>query len=397
MGCKYYLDLEGNKIVLDGDEELTRYVRENIEGNENTLKIKHSKVSGTPAQNEILNALESVSGYNEGIENPYKFLERQHLVKGKMQYLVPVFIDENYKQNYIKQNPNLPLNEVEKILKEQEESNDYTKILSIKLGATFRKILNLENKNIFYDNKPIIDDITNIVNDIVKWNTKKESSFIINDEDKDKHILSIYNLLKKEAKSIIDKNGILLVGQSLSVSDNLLNPEVQMNASADILAIGDQGNTTIYDIRVSEEPHNKWDTEKKRHADYLLGIKRQLLSNFIDTSATGLEILNIVIPKNGKIFDLNSISLISGIRRHDYSESFNEELRYEKGNISIILRELLPAVLPKNKRTSTTIVDDTSALLNRIFPKHNFRSRLETNPENVIKNAIKNSREDSKV
>jgi len=87
------------------------------------------------------------------------------------------------------------------------------------------------------------------------------------------------------------------------------------------------------------------------------------------------------MPKRGAGLDSETVSI----------------LNYSKGTATLLLRKLLPASLPETKKASTTLVKDTSDLLNTIFPTYKFRSKIETTAENMYKNALKRGINSSEV
>jgi hypothetical protein len=96
--CKYYLNIDGKSVVLDGDFELTDYIKNNIISDGVNVKhnIKHSAVITNDQQKSLDIFSKIINAFDPDSSNAYKFLSEEHLIRGKSQLLVPLFIRENY-------------------------------------------------------------------------------------------------------------------------------------------------------------------------------------------------------------------------------------------------------------------------------------------------------------
>lgn len=407
--CKYYLDLNGRYVTLDGDKELVDYVKTNLtEEAQPKFKVKYS-LNATDAQNSTIEALKRVSTYNDpvGDSNPYAFLKRSHDgAKSKDGLLVLQFNSEEYKVK-LREEIEAELKGASKELIDTElkvrlATNAFMEELSISFKKIFKNRFNDYAKKYVKNTEA---EIKETVIRILKFNAVLQGiTPNYTEENIDAFTQQILETIDSKISYLKDLNGILKVSQNISVREDSINKQVSMSAIADIMNIDKQGVPHLFEIKISERPYEKWDSEKKKHTDYLLGIKRQLLANFVDTSSTTLNILNIVIPKlpNGTL-NINGITIRSDIERTmpRRGQSLNSEavsiLNYDKGTATLLLRKLLPASLPEIKKTSTTLVKDTSDLLNTIFPTYKFRSKIETTAESMYKNALKRGANSSEV
>lgn len=408
--CKYYLELDGRSITLNGDKELSEFIKDNIKDEASPkFKVKYS-LTANNEQNKTLDALTKVSEYisstiDPNENSPYKFLTKKQNIRGKEEFLVPVFDSVNYEKELKEDIREELKGATEEVInaefKLRLKTNKFMETLSISLGSIFRNRLNYKlgktTKSSRYDIKEIVKEILKF-NDSIHKNPLEHK-----DEEIDDYSKKILDVIDNKIQALIDSSGIIKVNQSISVRDSIFNSDTHMSAASHILNIDDDGICHIFEIKTSEKPYQSWDTAKKRHTDYILGIKRQLLSNFVDTSKTTLNILNITIPKmiDGSL-GINGISIYSDIERTSFKELSTlgdkvEALNYTKGPVTTLLRKLLPSKLVTDKKISSKLVEDTSNFLKQVFPTYEFKSKLIAEVEPIVKNAIKNSKDQSEV
>lgn len=401
--CKYYLEIDGHSVVLNGDKELTDYIKSNssiLPTGE--LGMKFSIYNKD--QNETIKALDKASQYDVTIENPYTFVEKKHIIKGKEELLVPVFNDVNYRKDLeeeiIKElnnpTPAVLKNELEKRL----EMDSFMKKLSIDLGAIFRARLKAKlnvKTNFNSDLKKVIIDIILFNDKILKTTTNITDDLIQSYSDK------ILKALDVGVNDLIDLNGVLKVNQNISVNSSIINDTVKMSASVNVLNIDDRGVPHIFELKVSEKRYDEWSSPKKRTTDYILGIKRQLLGNFTDVSKTTLNIINIVIPKESNgVLNLNAISVGQKIERSRAKEISGVEnsvdpLNYINGPMTSLLRTLLPSSPVISNTETSTLVKDTKDLIGLVFPKYQIKTKLVLDPEVIIERNIKRARNQKEI
>lgn len=411
--CKYYLNLNGTRVTLNNDKELSDYITLNLVSNKAEFKVKYSLLE-TQGQTETLEALKGVSEYTSEestgmkVSTPYSFLREEHPINGKMQLLVPKFEDVNYRKELEEQvtaelkgaTKEVIDNEVKLRLK----VNSFLETLSKSFGKVFRQRVNFKQGDSIASYETAIKGI---VVDVLNFNEQlknpKAEPIKISDDAVKEYTKTILNIIDAKIKDLKDLNGILKVNQSLSIHNKVLNDAVDMSSAAHLMNIDEAGVPHIYEIKTSEKPFSQWDPVKKRTTDYILGIKRQLLSNFVDTTDTTLNIINIMIPFKDNAFNLDGFSIFSDIERTREKQFSSgtidtvDALNYVNGPITTRLRELLPASLPMNKQINSELVNKVSTVLNSCFPSYDFKSKLVLQAEPIIKRAIKNCEKQQEV
>jgi hypothetical protein len=411
--CKYYLTLDGHLVILNNDQELTEYISDNIEVNEQTkaLEIKHS-IMLTKGQKEAKDALGKIPAYDTAEKTPYDFIKELHMIRGTEQLLVPSFIEENYRKELTlivsKElgNPDVKSAVVQNEVTRRLAINKEMESLSILLSRVFTERTNFKLGRPSFSKDKLELAAKSILlhnNKVLKIHTPITQTEI---EDYSKKILSRIDVAVDELRN---RGGALFINQSLSVLDVDTNDAVKMTAAAHALSLDEEGVPHLFEVKVSEREFGTWDPVKVRTAEYILGIKRQLLSNYVDTSRSTLNIINIVLPLNDNgTFNINNIIVNSDIELSRRKEGLNknaasdplfavDNLNHIKGPITTLLRTLLPADLPKNKLATSTLVEDTANLLNLAFPKYQLRTKMAVNAEEEIKRKLAESENSKEI
>lgn len=408
--CKYDLNINGVSVTLNGDRELTDFIKENLKENKEGIKFSLTPQSKGEEIFEILKSKPSQRD-TTSTNTPYTFIEKQHLIEGNLSYLVPQFRTEKYKESLrvklksIVPKENLSDKEyAEKLNLEVEEiikTNEVTEKFSIDFARYFRhallKKINPLSKN-SWDN-----ELKGIIKKILEYNNGilgvVES---ITDDQIEKH----FSHIRKEIDNLIDDLTSqewyrLQVGQNVSIDNQLINPDVQMHDLIHILGIKEDGKTDLFEIKVSQNAYDNWDDTKKQKVDYILGIHRQLLGNFIDVSETKLRLIELIITKkevNGKkVFNLDSFTAVQNIERTQddldkiYGGEGTKPLNFTKGKITNRLRALLPANMPISKKVSTGLVEKVTDQLEMIFPKgkYEFKTKSGIDAEKLYNKILK--------
>lgn len=408
--CKYYLEIDGKSIVLNGDFELTDYIKNNIEmiGITPKHKIKHSLITKDQERSiEIFKRITSFDGSKDAF-NPYKFLSKEHLIHGKQKLLVPEFRQENYvlklEEKLKNEHPewtsqNIKV-EIDKILK----ANSFMKDLAYLFKKEFRLRFYTKTgaKTDF-----LTSELPNIIKNIVLYNASLKGIEASEEEIKEavkKYSLAIREHIDSKIEKLLQRESLIIANQDISVRDFSLNSEVEMSALADLISIDENGSPNIFEIAVSSVEYSKWDNVKKDTEDYILGIKRQLLSNYLDVSNSSLSIINIVIPKfdDSELINLDGFSINDDIERafsvnNTATGSTKSQLHYTEGVISANLKLLLPSAIPQSRRPTKEFVASTINDLKIIFPSYEFKSKLTLNVEEEIKRVLKKNENNTEV
>lgn len=412
--CKYYLTLDGHLVVLNNDQELVNYVDDNIDTNKQTeaLEIKHS-LGLSKGQTETESILKKIPGYDKSVKNtPYSFIKELHMIQGSKRLLVESFIDENYRIELSAivaaelKNPDIESKEVQAEVTRRLAINKEMEGLSIILSRVFTEQLN----SVLGRPSSASEEVNEASRRILLHNKRvlKIPGEPTIDEIKDfsKIILERINAAAVELKN---RGGALYVNQSLSVLDTNTNDVVTMTAAAHALSLDEDGVPHIFEVKVSERDFDHWDPVKVRTSEYILGIKRQLLSNYTSTAKTTLNIINIVLPlnENGS-FNINNLIVKSDIELTSRKEQEKEKktadplfvvdkLNYTKGPVTTLLRTLLPSNGVTTKAVSSTLVADTANTLNLLFPKYDLRTKLLVDPETFIKDKLAKAENDKEI
>jgi len=414
--CKYYLNIDGVSVTLNGDRELTDFIKENLKENPEGIKYSLSPQSKGEELVEILNT--KPSQYIKETENtPYKFIEKQHLIEGQLSYLMPQFKSEKYKEilrlKLKNGNPNLSKEEIEYEVNDILKTNDATERFSIEFAKYFRSVLRLKINPLSGVSRD--DQLKGIIKKILEYNYEivngpipKESP--ITDEEIQKYLPRIKKEIDTLIEDIVSQDWYKLqVGQNISINNKLLNPDVEMNDAIHLLGVKEDGKTEIFEIKVSQDSYDHWDDTKKSKVDYILGIHRQLLSNYTDVYETKLRIIEMIITKkevNGKrIFNLDSFTAVQNVERTEddldkvkYGEGV-KPLNFMNGKITNRLRSLLPANMPVSSKISTGLVEKVNEQLETIFPKgsYEFKTKAGIDPDKLYTKILKDQAKLSEV
>lgn len=401
--CKYYITLNGHTLVLNSDQELLSYIENNIEiSQDQKISIKYS-LTGTEAQTKVLSALEKIQPLDFTLPHPYSFIEETHMIKGQLQLLVPKVVDSAYKaelEKMLKIELNNPTPEVLATAVEQKlKADKFMKHLSGEMSKIFRHRLNSIEHKFTFDRSSVntlISEILTFNDSISNTTTQQTPSLLTTLGDK------ILEAIDGQILEILDKKGILVQNQSLTVNDSLINPNIQMSASAHLLDIQEDGSTNLFEIKVSGDPYQKWNSIKKDTTDYILGIKRQLLSNFIDVSTAQLSIINIVIPQDPSgILNINGINIDGTIERTSQSTftraNFIDKLDYNSGGITTLLRTLLPSSKPISLKLDNDFATNVKSTFHKIFPKYEIKTKNIANVDKLIAITIDKAKDNSEI
>jgi hypothetical protein len=260
--CKYYLDLDGRYVTLDGDKELIDYIKTNLtEEAQPKFKIKYS-LDATDAQNVTLEALKRVSSFNDpaGDNNPHAFLKRTYEgVKNKGGFLVLPFNSTEY-QIKLKEQIEAELKGASEELINAElkirlETNAFMEHLSIRFKQIFKNRFNDYSKKYVKDTEAKIKEV---VVEILKFNAALQGiASNYTEENINAFTQQILETIDSKISVLKDLNGILKVSQNISAREDSINTQVNMSAIVDIMNIDKQGVAHLFEIKISEKPYEK--------------------------------------------------------------------------------------------------------------------------------------------
>lgn len=403
MKCDYILKIGSEIVRLKDDKALVEHLRKNpFPSLQGEVFIKESR-HGNTLQNNTLNNLSKSSNYDENDDTPYKFLSSPHKVGNVETTLVLPFNSAEYIE--------ILKSDIKKELGNPTKEVIDNKIATILKTNTLMQDITLDLNKIFQDKiqYPSNDNtelLKQLILKVVEFNNNLTGNKeVLTDDIIKKYSDKIIKTIDLKVQELEDLGGVLQPRQGLSVRDSLINDNFTMSAQAHIVNVDPEGTSHLFELRTSEIPFDLWDKEKKKHTDYVLGIKRQLMSNYVDTSQTSLNIINIVIPKesNGTL-SIGNVYITPTIERTHLTkknstqfEATIDPLDHIQGPMTTLLRNLLPANLPSQNISPTDLIDETTRLLNVAFPGYKIKTKAIAEAESIIKKALEKSKDENEI
>lgn len=396
--CKYHLNIGGVKTTFYSDKELTDFIKDNIELDKESkeLSIKYSESGELKNLQDIaLEELSNIDAWNPSFVTPNRYCQQEHLLGGKMQLLSPYFNDANFMSSVSEmfrlENPSMSEEEINNKVKDELESDnkmvEISKITSrllksaIKGKTAYKSKSSAEEQS--YDK--LLEKLIVLVN---KYNGESEEY----SEEK-------FGNLKKDLDRKFTEFGKYFTRGTNKIKTNQYanTNEHSMNAIIDILEISPEGIPNIYEVKTSRRPYDQWDSAKKLTTDYILGVKRQLLSNYISTSDSMVGILEILIPtvtsKNEDGEEISKLNIHGLSITVGDNRATSETALGSKGAITTNLKTLLPSRIVRDKRTEGILGKNIKETISAMFPKYQFRSkRIIQDIDAIIEKAKNNSR-----
>lgn len=386
--CRYHINIDGVKTTFYSDKELTEFVKNNIEKDADSLAIKHSKESGELQSSQELsfNTLSKVDAWNPTFDTPNSFIKKEHIINGEKRLLSPFFDDKNFIREQVRllkiNNSDLSDEELtEKVTKELESEQEMvhiselnSNIIKLILGKSFNK-----------------EKLSELTIDLIKSVNRYNKEEVLYDEN-------IHKDLKEEieTKFLNAVSKYKIYSELGIVNQRVTSNDVNLNGLIDYLSIDQEGTPHITEIKTSKLQINKWDQVKVLSNNYILGIKRQLLSNYLFTENSRLNLFNVVIPES--ISQSGKLNLYSLNFEHTDQSLSTGPLAYSTGTISSNLRSLLPARFIRDEATVGKMSKQIQDTLNAMFPKYSFRTkRLVDDIDKIVNDAIKRANGNPKV
>lgn len=395
----------------------------------NNLVKHYYKSTSELKNNKIFSSDELIESTKKAIKGELD--KRDKIINNDNKFLVLDFISSN----------NLDLYETIVGLKGQSRLvPEYTKenrILNfIKLELEKLSIPTLPSDTIEQLQNKYPDQVTRLLNEVnedikVDENTKDLGSYvhgalnklILNKGNFDENISSYLkegiennvSYLEGDVNIWVDKIGNILLdiyedlsSKGFVLSNVWLNSEdsapAQVKGLLDIVLIDDEGNAHIYDLKLSKNYYQDWDSAKKLRADWELSFYRALLGQYIDVKNLSLNIIPIVVGgvneeskidiKNLKLDRIRNRTadpdgkhlLFTSVR--ELKDTFVEN-KLTSSKLYLTSRALIPdnKKMDYNPERKTDLFND----LKVIFPEYNTKVvKKELNLEKLVSSALKN-------
>lgn len=295
------------------------------------------------------------------ISNPNISVFREIPELADVKMLTPKYIEENRAMNYVKDRLNDPITVVNnafvdndrfvKIMKDPEIAAAKQDVVKTIL-AEYEDILRVEEGT---------KEIARIIKSFIIANVngkapenmdvlfdklyKKDDAITIYGENTVRNRQAWYDKIMSIAETIktkvTAKGEVLTDLRVVSTPENFVNGKLvetntpRVSSKIDIVAVGSDGMTHIFDIKTSKKPFSNWDTAKVLTSDWALAIKRQMLGQKIDINRVALYVIPITVDALGDA---------SNVKVGDFKARTNDEttgLR-DNGYINIIADKLLP-------------------------------------------------------
>lgn len=172
-------------------------------------------------------------------------------------------------------------------------------------------------------------------------------------------------------KAYIANGGAILAEIEVKTNEPKINGSNGLIGRLDILGITKEGHVNIYDLKLSTDLFNNWDSAKILRNDYQLGVYRQLLAaNGIKVDSSSLKLLPIAMSFG----NINSLQLDNIENRTGGTISSQPSgLNYEGGKISETLKRLIPAPITRDSITESDlgfkINEDIKSMLGKFETK----------------------------
>lgn len=318
--------------------------------------------------------------------------------------LSPEYIEENRILNFIKNS----LKEEGIATKEEDKLIDLLNLHPDKVGLLHKEIKSIieiekrtnEIGRVLHRtlNKLVLDE-----GDISRQNISELRKVL--EESKDflegnvEDWLDNFNKILKQIYSTITSKGRVLSEVWLRSNQLALG---QVKGAIDIVVVDDSGNVHIYDLKISKNKYENWDSAKKLTTDWQLAFYRALLGQHVPISGSELNIISIVVGDYNQDNKLELKNLrLEPIRNRLADESgkplqiVNKDLssdyipgKLTLGKMYILARRLIPESkkMDYNTERSDKIKNDLSL----IFPDYNSKiKKSKLDVETELKKAIR--------
>ena len=384
--CTY--KIKGVNKTFQNEIELNKYLIDNhLNKSDLNAYIFSLSSKAEVTKNKIINLPKKVN--SEDLLGTYDFLDIEHLtdeidelgnpikkllrpkydLENRIAYSLPNYI----KKVIISANDTMTIEEkarelLEKKIKQEDEMKD--------LGNLYHTLL----KNMINGGGPF------------STNYEYQKTLAIFDSEKFKKVQTINSTQSNVSKNVnnlmneiwnyfnktyLTNGGAIFTEINLKANEPKLNGKTGLMGRLDILAVTKEGNVNIYDLKLSTDLFEHWDSAKVLSTDYQLGVYRQLLAaNGFKVDTSALKILPIKMEYG----NINSLQLDTIRNRTIEGEGMQPSgLIYDGGKISETLKKLIPTPISKTLIENTDLDKKIKEDLEKILPK--FETKSKTIPE----------------
>lgn len=267
------------------------------------------------------------------------------------------FTDEN------KEKANYYLIEILNIIELEEKTNDF----QIDFKNILKKYIDLKGK---------LDLDKNL-----KQLFEKHKDTILSDNEIGwikafkSEIINIFNTINNYAQEDSIMTDVHLISGNKAIA--------QVKDIVDIIAIDKSGNPLIFNIGLSQNNYDEWDSAKKLRSDWRLALQRQLLGQNVNIDTSSLNIIPLKFGKltNGKLTPNN-------FKAESFKDrSIEQDGLMASGKLTVTAKRLIPEKIfitynPERKK-------EVLSNLNILFNNFSIRTSTEENDVNKIIESVK--------
>lgn len=316
------------------------------------------------AQKSMSNKIEDIKQKAKSKGTEYEgvshFLDQKHILSddGVSEYLCPLYIEENYIQNYVKQNAQEGKNPA--LLEQEVKAQILDSSLEKQMGTLQHKLVQIlfetngDSESIEFKKAQTeiiqhLDDTKN--EDGVELENGRTLRDIVTQDNptlKDYDIvklltdnaIDIFNMIKSKYPNAKFYPECELFGdKDIKTSDIKYKG---LKGIADLIVVKEDGTVDIIDFKVCTRYYDYWCSAKQYHTEYQLGVYRQLLSQHgIDGSKIGLFILPIYLNKYNA--EDTKVEQLQNVLRMTSSGSRYSRLDWFYGHFTSNINYLIPS------------------------------------------------------
>lgn len=398
--CIYTVVIDGKEVSMNL-KELTEYYYKT------TDLMKRSRVfSSEETQLAAIEQITKNSKSKDSLKDSEVVLVRDFATKEQPQLmrelglfeqdrLVPEYVESNRIIKYIEDK----ISEGKEPIidsKEHPEIDKYMQLESLfkypkeKVNHYLKEITDL----IEYDKKTMViaRDLHGILAVVSKYNgdfnhpivQKSLESFYDNNQDILEGDRGIWNKVLVNTldriHTYLKNRGTILSSVSLLSEQGMTN----LGTTIDSVVVDSNGDSHIFDLKVSKKSFDEWDISKIQETDWILALNRQLLGQYTEVKNSTLNVIPIELGdfRDGKLNPANLSFSSVQVRTAD------QPTLWESGKLKKIARKIVPETLfasydPLRKKELLT---DLEILLPGYIVK---TSREETDIEKLVEKAKK--------
>jgi hypothetical protein len=355
--CVYTVVIDGKEVSMNLKELTEHYYKTtDLLKRSRIFSSEETQLAAIEQITKNVKSKESLKAENITLVRDFATKEQPQLIRelglSEQDRLVPEYVESNRIIKYIEDKINTG---EEPILdsKEHPELNKYMQLDSLsrytkeKVNHYLKEITEL----IKFDKKTMIvaRDLHGILVAVSKYNgnfdhpivEKALESFYENNQEileGDKRIW------KKVLISTLDRVHTYLKNRGTILSSvSLLSEQgiTDLGTTIDSIVVDSNGDSHIFDLKVSKKSFDQWDISKIQETDWILALNRQLLGQYTEIKNTSLNIIPIELGDftNGKLNPENLGFSTVQIRTAD------QPTLWESGKLKKIAKKIVPETL----------------------------------------------------